>query len=119
MNQKSFFTNVVKFGTLVENVSSKVKVKLSFGHKAFISSFSKLSKLSLSKLSKLSLSKLSNQKNFFYKILSLWCMLFKNVSQKGKVKLSWIRKAVISSQEYQRLISGISQTNLRHISKIY
>ena len=42
MNQKTSFTKVAKFGMPFENISIKVKVMLSFGHKAVISSVSKL-----------------------------------------------------------------------------
>ena len=40
-------------------------------------------------------------------------MLFQNVSQKGIVKLPFVNKVLISSQAYQRLISGISQGCIR------
>ena len=41
-------------------------------------------------------------------------MLFENVSYKGKLSCH-----LIMHQSYQRLISGISHTNLRHISRVY
>ena len=42
-SKSSLFTNYfTEFGMLFENVSKKVKDKLSFGYKAFISSLSKL-----------------------------------------------------------------------------
>ena len=44
MKQKTCFTKFVKFGLLFENVTSKVKVKLSFGQKEVIvkTSFTKV-----------------------------------------------------------------------------
>ena len=42
MNQKTSFAKVVQFGKLFENVTWKVNVWLLFGHKAVISSLSKL-----------------------------------------------------------------------------
>ena len=58
-----------------------MKVKLSFGHKAVISSLPKLN---------------MESKNFFYKSC-LFGMLFKIMTSKVKVKLSFGHKAVISS----------------------
>ena len=46
-------------------------------------------------------------------------MLFENVQLKVTINLSFVKKAVITSQAYQKLISGISHINLRHISRIY
>ena len=42
LNQKTSCTKVGQFGMLFENVTKKVKVKLSFGQTAVISSLSKL-----------------------------------------------------------------------------
>ena len=59
-NQKTSFIKVLQFGMLFENSTSKVKVKLSFGHKAVISSLSKLN---------------IETKNLFYKSCSVWFAL--------------------------------------------
>ena len=80
-----------------------MKVKLPFGHKAVISSLSKL---------------IIKSKNFFTKVI-YFGMLFENVSLKVKVKLSSGHTAVILSQAYLRFISGNFHTNIRHISRIY
>ena len=58
-----------------------MKVKLSFGHKAVISSLSKLN---------------IESKNFFYKSCSVWYAIW-DYHIKVKVKLSFGHKAVISS----------------------
>ena len=42
MESKTFFTKIAQFGMLLENITEKVKVKLSFSHKAVILSLSKL-----------------------------------------------------------------------------
>ena len=42
-DQKTSLTKIVQFGMIFDNVIQKVKVKLSFRHKAVISSLSKLS----------------------------------------------------------------------------
>ena len=68
-----------------------MEVKLSFGQKVFI--------LSLFKL-------IVNSKTSFAKVVH-YGMLFENV-----------KKTVILSQAYQRLISATSHTNLRHIVSI-
>ena len=58
-----------------------MKVKLSFGHKAVISSLSKLN---------------MESKNFFYKSCLVWYAI-KDYDKKVKVKLSFGQKTVISS----------------------
>ena len=57
MNQKTSFTKDAQFGMLFEIITYKVKIKLSFGHEAVISSLSKLN---------------IESKNFFYKRCSVW-----------------------------------------------
>ena len=41
-DQKTSLTKIVQFGMIFENITYKVKVKLSFGHRAVISILSKL-----------------------------------------------------------------------------
>ena len=80
-NQKTSFSKVLQFGMLFENSTSKVKVKLSFGHKAVISSLSKLN---------------TKSKNFFYKSSSVWYAIWE-FHIKTKVELSFSQNAVILS----------------------
>ena len=62
LNPKTPPTKDVWFGMLFEYVTLKLKVKLSFGHKAVISSLSKLN---------------IESKNFFYRSCSVWYATWK------------------------------------------
>ena len=57
IESKTSLTKVVKFGMPFENITLKVKVKLSFGQKAVISSLSKLN---------------IESKNFIFQSCSVW-----------------------------------------------